>query len=91
MTGPRMYARCPESPDEAMQFDGTPECVAALREWGADVTVDDRGRWTLQSGDRIRACWNLDRGQWVLREPDGWFSRITDEGFRRSHVVEDEQ
>lgn len=86
-----MYARCPESPDEAMQFDGTPECVAALREWGAEVMPDGRGAWVVGMRCFARGWWPLYIGDWVLREPDGTFSRITDEGFRRSHVVEDEQ
>lgn len=90
MTAPRPYDRRPQAPDEAMQFDGTDECVAALREWGAEVQRDGAGTWVLVSGDRIRARWGLERGQWVLRSRDGMYYRMTDWGFRDSYYVEDD-
>lgn len=90
MSGPRMYERRPQAPAEAMQFEGTDECVAALREWGGEVQRDGAGGWVLVWGDRLRAPWGLESGQWVLRSRDGMYYRMTDWGFRDSYYVPEE-
>lgn len=79
-TQPDWYTKKPVRV-QAIQYDGSFECRAALRKWGVEIdSIVNRSMlfWCAKANNLV---W-VDEGGWVAAEPDGsGFYPITEQDF----------